>query len=217
MGDIPQSAYALELLTKRYLGSVNAHPNTPYNSDTPNFGRPNIIPGLQIFAQPIPSVAPSDMVVDGTWSNGTRSVSTTYPHIAKYTGATLNVIVPGKSFWLGTIASYNKVDNILSSQIPFNYDPIGSYAFQVYLNNSPIQSSGTPPFVMDQDAGILVFLPSTNAPSVTSITGTIKCDFWRYEGTFGFASSAVETAFDGGGPVSSTTEAPMIIDAGGVT
>ena len=205
---------AIELLIKKYLGAVNTSPNTVYSSDNSIFARPNIVPSLQILNQAIPTVAPGSgypgmdaedsLVTDTDWNTtgygatlgygGTRQTSTKFPWIAKYTGLLLTQILSitnkGTSYWLGPSSGVVSVkeDNILANQVPYNYDPQISYYFTVYVNGIPVGSGGggtTPPFLMDQDAGILVFL----APKTSSIyvpAGPVTCDFWRYEGTFGF-------------------------------
>ena len=206
MADQPQTAYAVELLTKKYLGSIDANPGLTFLSEKRVFARSIIFPDFQFLLNEIPSTAPA---LDATTSvyGGTRAQATNYPHIVKYTNVTLNTIKPGISFWLGTSASNVRSTNIFSQQIPFNYDPTtGSYAFSIYIDGTLVLPSGTPPYVLDQDAGVLVFLPSTNSPGTTSIStsAVVTATYWRYEGAFGTPGATGASGSGSTGPTGAT-------------
>ena len=205
MADQPQTAYAVELLTKKYLGSIDANPGLTFLSEKRVFARSIVFPDFQFLLNEIPSVAPDlETATSFDAYGGTRQVGTgSYSHIVKYTNVRLNTIKPGISFWLGTNASNVRSTNILSQQIPFNYDPTtGSYAFSVFIDGTLVVPSGTPPYIMDQDAGVLVFLPSTNTPGTTSIStsAVVTATYWRYEGTFGIPGASGASGGGSTGP-----------------
>ena len=89
----------VEVLFKKYLGAGDAYPGLSEDQDVPVNARPKIIPSLQILSQAIPSVAPTDLVLDGGYSGGgQRYTSSAYPHIVKYSNLTSASLKPGFSY-----------------------------------------------------------------------------------------------------------------------
>ena len=185
----------VELLFKKYSGVGDAYPGLSVNKEVPVGARPGIFTS-QIYAQTIPSVAPTDLSQDGTFSNGERWVSTAYPHIVQYRYLTLGAINPGFSYRYSGTNPSSLQSNLLSHVIPGIYDPAGSYQYTVYSSTMAVlQSSDTThPWILDTDVGILTFFhvvgfSQSNTPTIT---------FWRYEGTFGIgAGSKGDTGYTG--------------------
>jgi hypothetical protein len=195
IGRMASEAQQLELLFKKYSGVGDAYPGLSVNKEVPVSARPGIFTS-QIYAETIPSVAPTDLIQDGTFSNGQRWVSTANPHIVQYRYLTLGSINPGFSYrYSGTNLS-SLQSNLLSHVIPGIYDPAGSYQYTVYSSTMAViqRSDSTHPWVLDTDVGILTFFhtegfPQSNTPTIT---------FWRYEGTFGIGlASKGDTGYTG--------------------
>ena len=126
-------AQKVELLFKKYSGAVDAYPGSAVSQEVPVPANSRIIPSLQIYAQPIPSVAPTDLTIDATFTDAIRKTSTLYPHIVKYENLDLGEVNPGYSYrYVGTTKANPAGTNLLSCAIPSNFDSIGSYAITVY-------------------------------------------------------------------------------------
>ncbi|NDE19116.1 MAG: hypothetical protein EB000_01555, partial [Alphaproteobacteria bacterium] len=154
----------------------------------------------QIYGQDIPSTAPTDLttstVIPAPEDNKDKSVtglqqeSNNNKHIQKFTKLPLyDPIGSGKSFLYST----NQAINYLSQTIPYSFDPAGGYQYTVYgKNGSPMNPSDTTyPWVLDTDAGVLVFtgagLPENDPRYPPNIT------FWRYNGTLGVGTTSGES------------------------
>lgn len=184
------------LLYKKYVGSSDAYPATAnYSNEPQSNARQRIYPSIQLCAQEIPSVAPTDLVRDFTFpsGNGQRWTSSQYPWVVRYINTSLKSILAGLSFWFINTDPTNLSTNILSNSIPFNYDPLGSYFIQVLDPSKPVgsqaiaPSDATTPWNFDQDVGVLTFFPANLTPLPGSFTPLIS--YWRYEGAFGLTSS----------------------------
>ena len=61
----------LDLLWKKYLGVADAKPLQPYYQEGVGSSRQNIYANTQIFLQPIPVTAPTDLQKDNTFPSET--------------------------------------------------------------------------------------------------------------------------------------------------
>ena len=182
-------AQKVELLFKKYSGVGDAYPGYSVSQEVAVSALPAVIPALQIYAQNIPNVAPTDMVSHGTFVNPGSQIlkSTEYPYIAKYVNLPLTSITPGISYRFAGTDPSNPATNLLSRVIPGNYDPIGSYQYTVYSSTGAViqDFDSNYPWVLDTNVGILTFF--STVPFSSSQTPTVTC--WRYEGTFGLTMS----------------------------
>lgn len=157
-------ATTVELLQKKYLGSVNSLQGVSYVNENPGNARPRIFHDKQIFVQNVSSVAPIDLssnityiygtlLANGNYGNfqelttasapqgtilcGTIQTSILYPYIQKITDLFLSYVVQNSSYWFANPAG--SVTNYLSNIIPYNYDPALSsynYSLKSYNNNN---------------------------------------------------------------------------------
>ena len=190
----PVEKFKLDFLFKKTLGTPAAL-GTSYSSAAEAAGssKSKIIKNL-VINQEIPSAAPSTdlSMVDISYTlipsgnnYDTKQVSTTYPYIAKYT-LKLKAASTGFSYYYNDPAAGK---NLLDSVIPFNFDPKGTYSYDVKLDGTTVpgsgtDSAGTKSWILDTDSGYLYFPNSDAGSSAITIT------FWRYEGTYGVGSSS---------------------------
>ena len=182
----------LDILYKKFIvGVPTAYPNGNPSAEA-GFDKPMIFPSLQVISQDIPGSAPTtdlsnvtitylNPVVSGTQ----KQVSTSKPHIAKYTKLPLIDVGGGAGFAFG----YSKTQslNLCTQSIPFNYDlAVGTYAINVFDSTGTeiYSNNATYPWVFDGDGGVLLFTGGNKLPGLPSI------NFWRYEGTFGGSSGS---------------------------
>jgi hypothetical protein len=186
--------FKLDFLFKKTLGTPAAL-GTSYSSAAEAAGssKSKIIKNL-VINQEIPSAAPStdlsmvdisNTLIPSGNNSDTKQISTTYPYIAKYT-LKLKAASTGFSYYYNDPAAGK---NLLDSVIPFNFDPKGSYAYDVKLDGTTVpgsgtDSAGTKSWILDTDSGYLYFPNSDAGSSAITIT------FWRYEGTYGVGSSS---------------------------
>ena len=150
-----------ELLFKKYSGVVDTSSTKSVGQEPPVLAYPKIIPSAQIYAQPIPALAPSDLSnnffitsisgiggplnpttnLSGYCTN--RQYSNSNPHIVKYTDLRLTHVgndSTGFSYcFAGTNMSTPALTastNLLSKVIPYSYDPAGSYQYKVSIWDS---------------------------------------------------------------------------------
>jgi len=180
----------LELLDKKNTGTVDAYPGLTSNQEVPVSARPKIIASLQVFAQTIPPVAPTDLLTDSAFTHGIRQYSTTYPYVVKYTNVSLKSLKYGISYrFSGTDPSHPDTTNILSNAIPDNFDPTGTYQIVVKSSTGVViqANDASHPWKYDIDAGYLTFFHSTPFSEPSEIP-TIS--YWRYEGVIGLGPGA---------------------------
>ena len=202
-GDVNKT---VNFLFKKLVGVPNAFNDVGFANEVPGDARQKVF-SYQILQQPIPSLAPTDLVQDTTFSaandgggsGGTRWYSASNPHIVQYQQLELFPIAPGRSY------TYSFSNNLLSNAIPFNFDPINaSYSVYVYGNsdkNTSIQPSDPNlSWVFDGDVGFLYFVgpddPNTLGGYFTDEPALIT--FWRYEGIIGLSGGS--TGEGGTGP-----------------
>jgi hypothetical protein len=204
-----------DILLKKYLNIPAAYIGSASSLEVPLVNRSYVISDRQLFSDSVPEVAPTDISNDTTFSQTvgqSRKFSISIPHIIKYEKLLLDPIQGDQqyyyTFWSKGTLPTNPKANRLRNTISYNYDPAGSYAITVYINNGSgdeqvISDDSTRPWIFDADSGILTFF---NGISKTS---TVKITFWRYEGRFGFQSviaDAPKLIFDGGVPSTNFNE-----------
>ena len=197
MSSFPSQSFLNSLLYKKYLGTPDARPTQPYTAEAPVGARPYITT-LQVYQQTIPSVAPGSAGApltldssDPSYPNAyatSRRWNSAYPWVVLYTGTVLSSanLNSGVGYWsLKADTTGNGLDNLLTTEIPYNYDPVGSYNVRVTvtgsLNIPNLQpTDATYPWNIDQDAGVLTFYLNPIPAGAT-----VTFNFWRYEGIFG--------------------------------
>ena len=189
----------LEILYNKKLGIATSIDGGTIQQQPPDNALPKIYPNLQIFTKPIPVTAPTDLVLDTSFTQtqtpsktSYRYYSTAYPWIVKYVDVQLKTEQYQKSY-NGKIYSVN----LLSNTIPFNYDPLLSYNISVSLYNSSgtsltnfVSDNSTVSWNYDSDAGYITFYGSTLS---TYLAYNPVMTFWRYEGGVGFPDSTNAT------------------------
>jgi len=197
---IPQT-FLNGLLYKKYVGAPDAFPVNPYTAEAPVGARPYVTT-LQVYQQVIPPYAPGSAkallqvppVPLNSSSPATsyytlKQWNSGYAYVVYYTGVILTDrnLTPLTSFWSLLAGTTGKgSDNLLTNQVPYNYDPGLTYnvTLSAVINGSTIPnlspSDATYPWNLDQDAGIITFINGA-LPAGSTLT----INFWRYEGTFG--------------------------------
>ena len=139
-----------------------------------------------IMSQVIPPVAPIKSTSPIILSNnsGTKySTSTSYIFYYDNVSLTYNGVNFQKSFRYSETLLEDITTNILINTIPFNQDPLGSYAITVKINGTTIpQDDYNYPWYFDSASGYLTFF--NNVANIPTIS------FWRYEGNFGAGSGS---------------------------
>ena len=129
-----------------------------------------------IYSQPIPANAPSDLGVstptvidpDGTLetgTDGTYQTSTSYPYIAKYTKVKmLPISSDGRTFaYAGTSLANIVNTNVLIDAIPSNQSPDLSYKITVYENGNVTTKN----YFFDTSSGYVTFFTGISSTTVS--------------------------------------------------
>jgi hypothetical protein len=183
----------------------------PFSAEIPGTSRINVFQN-QLFSQEIPSTAPTDLIdasfnlISNTYISSIPTISkkqksTAKPYIVKYSDVVLSSVDLTKNqiYWFaGANNEFNTsrpnqlVNNLLTKGIPPNYDPSGSYAATIYINDVAYNIGNAQyPWVYNPNSGIIQFLgnteyvsgnPLNNYPNANQI---VRFTFWRYEGTIG--------------------------------
>lgn len=208
-------ATTVELLQKKYLGSVNSLQGVSYVNENPGNARPRIFHDKQIFVQNVPPVAPTDLssnityiygtlLANGNYGNfqssssstapanntlcGTIQTSISYPYIQKITNLYLSYVAQNSSYWFANPTG--SITNYLSNIIPYNYDPATStYNYILNSSNNPTKqylASNAPIWLVDSDAGYLYF-PNNDWTS-NGPGGIPIISFYRYNGLMGLST-----------------------------
>lgn len=190
MSDI-SDAQKVEILYKKNLGIPTTFPGAQTTSEPTISALPSVIPDLQIFSQPIPSTAPTDLIEDASFvqvgnSLGKRFISNSFPYIVKYENIQLTE-QNTKLSYKGTYNLNGNTINLLRKTIPFNYDPLSSYNISINLFDgmtNKIISSAILPSNYDRDAGFITFY-GTDSNKTAYLQKAPIMTFWRYEGKMG--------------------------------
>lgn len=138
------------------------------------------VSATRLALQAVPSLEPSDLITDSTWTNGTRKYSTASPWIVKYTDVPLAGVTPD----VNSVFSYQatSVNVLKNALLPSIVGGTTQYSMTIYKSNgtTPINKAN---YIFDRDAGVLTYYPSGTDIQLTS-TAPPKITFWRYEGTF---------------------------------
>ena len=191
---------SLEFLLKKFIGTPDGYPGTNYAAESSGIARQRIIPDIQVFSQTIPSTAPIDMGLDNTFvptkGSGTRSVSTKYYYIAKYTLELQDYQTQYVTYRYDNPTSSGVNLNLLSNAIPFNYDPFDlTYDYTMTFTNTSIvlrKNDDTYPWIFDTDSGYVYFILN----KIPAEYGNPVLTFWRYEGNFGATIPDILKQFD---------------------
>lgn len=192
----------LEYLYKKSFGYPNAYPGVRMYSESAGNARPRIIPSLQIFSQPIPPVAPSDLTADLSFdpAYGVRYTSSLSPHIVKYEKLLLKAVKPQYTFWYAGASEATPGENLLANAIPPAYDKrTDTYIVELYVTISGEEvkrgiEDYQNPWTFDYDAGYVYFVNPIPEGA------TLRLTVWRYEGAFGLGGGLT----GGTGPQGST-------------
>ena len=185
-----------DFLYKKNLGVVASQgPNVSYQSETAGNARSRIISNLQLFSQPIPQNAPTDLgpkkyvKADGSLETdndlglGTVQTSNTYPYIQYVDSLKLSTASKYAYYFNNPGVSTNT--NLLSNAVPYNYNPSNtSWAYKV-TSSGYIGNVDPSLYIVDTDAGYLYFV---NTPDWTA-NGTPSISFYRYNGTMGIPTN----------------------------
>ena len=189
-----------DFLYKKNLGVVNSQgPAISYQSETAGNARPRIISNLQLFSQPIPQNAPTDLGaamfvnLDGTilgftdfsgLALGRIRTSVTYPYIQYVDKLKLSPASKYAYYFNNPGVSTNI--NLLSNAIPYNYNPSNTtWAYTVTSTNYPGGNVDPSLYIVDTDAGYLYFVNTTDWTPY----GTPYISFYRYNGTIGIPTN----------------------------
>jgi hypothetical protein len=146
----------------------------------------------QIMSLPIPSTAPTDLIVDNSWTGGgTRSTSNSYNYIVYYYRVPLEQTINSADF--AFVYNADITQNITTHSIPSLYDPGQSYAISIEANNNGnyttvASSSGSMSWIFDTATGCVTFTTQKWTDIYNNENGFDEypyITFWRYEGTFG--------------------------------
>jgi hypothetical protein len=186
-----------DFLYKKNLGVVASQgPNVSYQSETAGNARSRIISNLQLFSQPIPQNAPTDLgpkkyvKADGSLETnnslglGTVQTSNTYPYIQYVDNLKLSTASKYAYYFNNPGVSTNT--NLLSNTVPYNYNPSNtSWAYKV--TSSGYTGNVDPSlYIVDTDAGYLYFVNTTDWDTQY---GTPSISFYRYNGTMGIPTN----------------------------
>ena len=101
MPDPTPQEIKLQFLYNKYQNTATTNLTADYLYQGLGNARPRIIPSSQLYNQPIPDTPPTDLT-EVAFNNDLaekKQVSTTYPHIAKYTRIRLQIYDGGRSLW----------------------------------------------------------------------------------------------------------------------
>lgn len=150
----------------------------------------------QIYAEVIPSTAPSDLVNATLDDNGASiagslagKTSTASPMIRKYVQIPLVVIAgtQANAYEAPLDALYGRV---LQKAVPFNADVAGSYLYTLYKNDGvTVIPFGSGNWVLDNEAGVLTFYAYATLSGVSAALPP-KITFYRYVGQLGAATAS---------------------------
>lgn len=186
------------LLYKKSLGLPNTLDTTASFSEPVRPARASVLQ-TQIYAEQIPTVAPSDLAsvtTDDVSSPLTGSIvgrtSAASPMIKKYLKVPL-VTVPGsnaQAFECALDATYGRV---LQDSVPFNIDPNGSYVYTLYKNDgTTVIPFGLANWNLDNESGVLTFYSDASVIGVTAALPP-RLSFYKYVGQKGAQTSQQTT------------------------
>lgn len=213
------------LLFKQSKGKPSTKDDRNFFEEPNRPARPAVIATKQIWADIIPSTAPTSLqaltdtsldnngnVMKGSYAGKTVGVITRYIKVPltmvigtenlAYEAFNANVSHPNgyadgiTSTNFGTTGTFGRV---LQDAIPFNFDPNGSYLFNLYKNNEieiPFGETGGD-WDVGNESGIVTFYSYENITGVNENNSPL-ISFYRYTGAKGLIASTSQTIFTGG-------------------
>jgi hypothetical protein len=210
------TAQLANLLFKKGLGNPSTLDARLFFQE-PNLPARSAVFQSQIYAEEVPSVAPSDLtsltdsslddngfVMKGSYAGKTSSL---FPQIKRFikiplteiigtTGQAYECLTPTYSHPLGyadnsTPTNYGQsatYTKVLQSSVPFNADPLGSYIINVYRSTGTEIPFGTGTWLFDAEAGVLTFYNIAGVSGVSSSTPPLFSGY-VYVGQFGGSAS----------------------------
>ncbi len=182
-------------LFKKVVGKPNTISTKAFYEETSLPARSAIFSNKQIYAQKINDVAPYDLVALNDSSKddngdtivgsavGNTSATSGNTHIQRFIKLELEYVSGS-----GNPGAYKHAK--LQDTIPFNYDPAGSYAYELYQNNGSTRIyDGVGEWFVDPEAGVLTFYHTNNNVSSSSLP---KISFYRYNGLKGLKGSILD-------------------------
>ena len=184
----------VNLLFKKLLGKPSTADTNPYFQEPSKISttdiniRPAVITSKQLYLDDIPATAPSELTSATLDDNGnniegsTTGKSSNNTIIKKYVKLPL-IFVPGSAVGSSPHSAISFYLPELQNAIPFNYDPVGSYLYELYKNDgSTTINYGQGEWVIDPEGGILTFYDT-----ISGVTSALppKITFYKYNGTIG--------------------------------
>jgi hypothetical protein len=187
------------LLYKKSLGVPSTLDTTASFSEPVRPARSSVLQS-QIYAEIVPTVAPSDLAnvtTDDASNLITGSIigkkSTISPMIKRFIKVPL-VAVPGSNQQAYECALDDTYGRILQDSIPFNIDPNGSYVYTLYKNDgTTVIPFGLQNWSLDNESGILTFYSDASVIGITAASPP-RISFYRYVGKRGAATAEQTTA-----------------------
>ena len=193
----------VDFLFKKILNRPTTLPGSPYyqeptliNNITIN-GKQSVFSNKQYYRDKIPNVAPVELVNvllddDGNTMEGSSvGKLSNNTIIRKFVKLELTYVIGSKVVDnSNNILSIAFFSNNLVDSIPFNYDPLGSYLYEIYRNNgTTLINYDEGDWVLDNDTGILTFYSKINedVSSNNYVTELLppKISFYKYVGVIG--------------------------------
>lgn len=202
------------LLFKKSLGKPSTNQNRKYYEEPNRSARTEVIANSQLWSSDISSVAPTELsnLTDNSFDDtglykmsGSLNGKTSLDGIIKryikipltmvlgsegvaYESPNSNVShplnnaggIPNSGF--GQTGTFNRVS---TDTIPFNYDPLGSYLFNLYRRDGTEISYGFGEWFVDNTAGIVTFYDYPSISVEVNENNAPLLSFYKYIGTKG--------------------------------
>lgn len=206
------------LLFKRSQYKPSTLNTRPFYTEPNRPAGPIVLPE-QIWRDPIPEVAPPDLVAltdsslddNGKVMKGSLAGKTS-GNVRRYIKVPLTMFIgtdgaayeaPNSSLShpsgfadgvtagdMGVSGSFNRVTQ---DTIPFNYDPLGSYEFNLFRGNEIEISFGTGEWLVDSRPGALTFYQYDDISADVSEFNPPLLSFYRYVGVKGLPTGVTTT------------------------
>jgi len=200
------------ILYKKLVGKPSTVDQRSFYEEPNRPARPEVIAAKQIWSEDIPDVAPavlSSLIDTSQDDNGYQMagslVGKTSGVVTRYIKIPLTMVIgtEGKAYEApnstdshpngnsggipstGSTGTYNRVSQDI---IPFNYDPLGSYLFNLYRSNGTEISFGHGEWVIDNTSGIVSFQEYDDISFDVDEANPPLLSFYRYVGNKGIGS-----------------------------
>jgi hypothetical protein len=216
------------LLFKKFMGKPSTV-NTRSFFEEPNRPTRSVVISDQVWIDNVPSEAPSELASlgdadlddNGYVLAGSLAGKTSNDGIIKrYLKVPLTMVIGtgGKAYegmlstnshpnedsgGIPTTGATGSFDRVTQDIIPFNYDPAGSYLYNLYRNNGTEISFGAGEWIIDSANGIVTFYEYDDISSDVTEVDPPLLSFYRYVGSKGFDTIRTGvTIFDSGNTAS---------------